>query len=190
MSDREELEQRRDALETRLQEVVTELVDAIVEDIPGFVLRSARTAFVDAVDYAEELDPSEVKALKADLESRGRDIASEVDGRLRDFDIWLDDRIAAAEGKTLEPNSEVWSVLQSIADEAEGALADAGIPVPEDGFGLTYRVPTWFIAGSYPPGLIEKYWTQLSLVRELDVEIAERDLERRKEQVAQLWDQN
>ena len=61
----DDLHQQRDEQAARIMDSVKELVGVIVHDVPVFVLREVRRAFVASLVFSEGLDEAAVKALKA-----------------------------------------------------------------------------------------------------------------------------
>jgi len=184
----EELKSRRDTQLTRLEAVIQELIAVISSDVTPFVQREMRRIFVAAGAYAETLDDDAVKRIKSTLVERAGGLQRELADKLSSTALWAGDDVPTAEGKTLEPNTAVWDVLQGLATSTATIARDLGFTEPEDGWDIVYRTPTWFIEGAYAPGLIEKYWTQLSLLRELDAEIGEAEAVERAERLAARWD--
>lgn len=187
----DELRARLEAQSARLDEVIAELTSAICTDVPAFVARSARQVFVaQPLEHAAAQGEDEIRRLKQALGEHGERIASAARSTLDDRALWRSGDVPDGDSKSLEGNAALWHAVQEIARQTEEALRELGLqPAPgRDDLGLVYRTPTWFIDGKYPPGLVEKYWTQLALLRDLEHRITEETERQQREALGQRWD--
>ncbi len=184
----DDLHKQRAEQAARIMDSVNELVGVIVHDVPAFVLREVRRAFIAAMAFSEGLDEDAVKTLKARAGAFGEEISASLAKALEQDALWLDVEGGEMGGKTLEANLVVWRTLQGVAETTSGLLREVGFPEPEDGFGVVYKTPTWFIERRYAPGLIDKYWTQLALLRHLDQEIDQHTKVLRRVTLESRWD--
>ncbi|MBQ4359448.1 MAG: hypothetical protein II767_04260 [Proteobacteria bacterium] len=177
-----EIERAKDQLKPQ----ILSICDVIVGDIPNFVLRQVRAAFIEDVSYAESKSDAELTELKARIAAFGADLAKEIREKLTaDMETWWGPQVKLEKtGKTLEGNESIWAVLSGIAPRIAKFMESEGIRPTE----IRYTTPARFIEGKYLPGMIEKYWAQLSALRALEDERTAADGEARRQRQADRWD--
>lgn len=179
-----ELKARKDVQRQRLMSGINELVDLIVTDIPAYVIRELKKAFVNNLGFAEATDDQGVVALKRSAAAFANTLAEDMRANLAAEPLWLGPDVALGEGKCLDANLPLTQCLQDIAGRTAAFFADKGLGQVE----LQYKCPTWFIEGRYAPGMIEKYWSQLALLREMEQEIIALEIEQRRLSQSTRWD--
>lgn len=188
MSDKtlEQLDEQIEAIKAKLQTQITELVDIIVNDLPDYALKNIRKAFIEDVDEAEKKSDEELKAFKGRVAEFGQTLKTDVRASLLDdMEIWWGADVSVdGAGKTLNGNQAVSSRLSVITERICAFIQDENLK-PID---IEYHTPARFIDGKYPPGMIEKYWSQITILRAAEEERAELDREARKARVADRWD--
>jgi len=183
------LESLHEAIQTsraKLRLQVEALCEVITEDLPGYVLKKVRAAFVNDVDFAEAKTDVELVALKQNIADFGVALSERVQSHLLSDmeDWWGPDISLEAAGKTLNGNHMVWRKLEAIGTDIEKFIVDAGL----EPMSVQYKTPAYFIDGKYLPGLIEKYWAQLAALRAVEEELALTEQEARKTRQASRWD--
>lgn len=170
----------------QLKPQIEAICDVIVNDLPNFVLKQVRNAFIEDVSFAESKKDEELVALKERIAAYGQSLASEVREKLlADMDAWWGAAVSVEKtGKTLEGNVAIWNILSQIEPRLSEFIANEGLKSVE----IHYSTPARFIEGKYLPGMIEKYWAQMTALRALESERAEADQEARKTKQASRWD--
>lgn len=182
----EQLDEQISSIKSKLQVQITELVDIIVNDLPDYALKHVRKAFIEDVEEAEKKSDAELKAFKARVTEFGQELKSDVRASLlEDMEIWWNSDVAVeSAGKTLNGNQAVFSRLSVITERIREFIRNENLKAIE----IEYHTPARFIDGKYPPGMIEKYWSQITILRAAEAERAELDREARKARAAERWD--
>ena len=188
MSTVDELRASHEDQKERLGSVIDELIEVIVSDINPFLEREMRKVFVASGDFGAGFDDDKVLEIKKKLADQAEELGDKLKAKLGEQSLWIGEEVPSAEGKTLERNEMVWAELQSLSTTVVDTAKEIGFEEPDEGWDIIYRTPTYFIDGVYAPGLIEKYWTQLQVMRQLEEEINEAEKELQKEQLAERWD--
>ena len=188
MSDKtlEQLDEQIDAIKAKLQLQISELVDLITNDLPDYALKNIRRAFIEDVDFAEQKSDAELAEFKAKVAEFGKQLSCDIKkSLLEDMNDWWGAEISLdAAGKTLEGNEKIHHKLDVIATRIIDFLDKENLQKIE----VVYHTPARFIDGKYPPGMIEKYWSQLAILRAAEEERSILDREARKARLAQRWD--
>ncbi len=184
--DLETLNREIEDAKVQLKPQIESICDVICNDLPNFVLKQVRAAFIDDVTYAESKSDSELSALKTRIAEFGNNLKAEIRSKLvADMETWWSATVSLERtGKTLEGNNGVWAVLSEIAPKISAFIAGEGMAT----LSITYATPARFIDGKYLPGMIEKYWAQLAALRALEEERIAVDNEARKTRQASRWD--
>lgn len=182
----ETLDSEIEKTKSQLRPQIEAICDVIVNDLPNFVLKQIRTAFIEDVAFAESKNDAELVALKGRIAEFGKSLSDEIRSMLlADMNAWWGAEVSIEKtGKTLEGNDAVWKVLSQIEPRLNDFIWKEGIKAIE----IHYTTPARFIEGKYLPGMIEKYWAQMTALRALENERAEADQEARKENQASRWD--
>lgn len=170
----------------QLKPQIEAICDVIAGDLPNFVLRQVRAAFIEDVKFAESKSDSELVDLKARIASFSQELASSIRGALlSNMEYWWGNDVSLEKtGKTLEGNEKIWAILATIAPKIADFIKSEGLNAVE----IRYTTPARFIEGKYLPGMIEKYWSQLVALHALEEEKAAADNEARKTKQASRWD--
>lgn len=185
----EELESQQQQLTEQVMVLAREITAAIAEDITTFMNREVRRRFIEAVDFAESVDDTKVREIKDAIQQQSEALGVDLKETLANEALWLIPPPEGELGKQLEPNQGVWSALQRLALGAAEFLAAFHFPADNDeGFVIAYRPPSYFVAGKYLPGLVEKYWKLLSRRQRLADEVSAIDLEQRRKTLVERWD--
>lgn len=170
----------------QLKPQIEAICDVIVNDLPNFVLKQVRAAFIEDVSFAESKKDEELVELKARIAAFGQTLSSDIHQRLlSDMDAWWGDAVSIEKtGKTLEGNDQIWNILSEIKPRLTQFIQGEGLVAVD----FKYATPARFIEGKYLPGMIEKYWAQLTALKALQNERIEADREARKTKQATRWD--
>lgn len=181
-----ELNDSIEAVKSQLRLQIEELVDVVSGDLPGYVLKAVRRAFIEDVEFAEKRTDAELADFKDRVAEFGQKLSDETRAALMaDMETWwgagVDHQLV---GKTLEGNAKIWSILVEIGDKTLAFIEREGLKA----IALTYATPARFIDGKYPPGMIEKYWSHLATLRGLEEELLLASEASRKTRQASRWD--
>ena len=181
-----ELDEEIAGIKERLSGQISELVEIIVNDLPGYALKNIRRAFIEDVDFAESKSDAELTEFKARIGEFGTKLSEEIRTSLLENleDWWGKDVSLDNAGKTLNGNAKIRAKLDVINVRLSDFMAKENLKAID----IHYTTPARFIEGKYPPGMIEKYWAQLGILRTAEAQRAELDLEARKARLAQRWD--
>ena len=182
----EELNEQIDAIKAKLQLQISELVDIICNDLPEYALKNIRRAFIEDVDFAEQKSDAELAEFKARVGEFGKKLSQDVrTSLLEDMDAWWGNQVSIeGAGKTLDGNPVIPRKLSVISERIKAFLEAEHLQKID----IEYHTPARFIDGKYPPGMIEKYWSQLAILRTAEEERSILDREARKARLAQRWD--
>ena len=189
MSEHETLDTLKNEIENarnQLKPQIEGICGIIAGDLPNFVLRQVRTAFIDDLEFAKSKSDDELRALKGRIADFGKSLADEVKvSLLSDMEQWWGKDVSLSQtGKTLDGNARVWQILSTIPKKIGDYIRKEGLVAPE----IKYTTPARFIEGKYLPGMIEKYWVQLAALRALEDELHAAEIEAGKAEQASRWD--
>lgn len=163
----------------------------LAEDLPAFVVREVKKAFLASPAFADSLSDEVVAAIKAEGVRAGREGAEAAMAALAGQDPWLAgveqlaDNEAAA---TFEDNPAVWAAVESISAVVVNILERHGFPPPDGGFDVTYRQPAFFVGGRHMKSVAEHYWRALREMRELQLRREQLSASARAEELGRRWD--
>ena len=182
----EQLDEQIETIKAKLQLQISELVTIITNDLPDYALKNIRRAFIEDVDFSEKKSDAELAEFKAKVNDFGKLLANVVrTDLLADMNDWWGPEISLdAAGKTLDGNPKIHEKLAAIATRIADFLEKEKLQKID----IVYHTPARFIDGKYPPGMIEKYWSQLAILRAAEEERAILDREARKARLAERWD--
>ena len=189
MREEDTLQTLKNEIETarnQLKPQIEGICGIIAGDLPNFVLRQVRLAFIEDLAYAQSKDDEALRALKGRIAAFGRVLSEEIKtSLLSDMALWWGQNVSLSQtGKTLEGNTGIWQILSGIPERILAYIRKEGI-VPLD---IVYTTPARFIEGKYLPGMIEKYWVQLAALRALEDALQAAELEAGKAVQASRWD--
>jgi len=184
-----ELREQERLIRERTVAIAKETIEVLAIDLPLFVEREVKRAFVADPDFAERLDDDAVRAIKDDIRDRATATAAAVVASLQEWDLWLGGYARVEGAKTFEDYPELWDRVCAIGQPAQEILAAHGFPgAKEAAEAIRYRQPKWFINGRLLTTLAEKYWRSMGELASVRAELEALDLQHRREALKQRWD--
>ncbi len=182
-----ELEQQAALHRSRVLEVAAEIKALLAEDLPKYVERELKRAFVSAPDFAATLDDETLRSLKEAIRSRRQSRTGEVLAALDLEDQWFPaDATADDERKSISENEPLWTTVNAICDVVTELRQEYGFPAASEP--IEYRPPTWFIGRRYLPSLSEKYWRHVTELAEVESQIGAINDEVSRADLTARWD--
>ncbi len=183
-----ELEQHIIILRERLVQIAAEVKALLAEDVPKFLERELKRAFVSHPDFASTLSDSALRTLKADIKSGGESATRDMLAAVEDNALWFAGAAAADDAKkSIAENEALWSAISDVVCGALDAIrAKYAFPA---GPPSSYKPPTWFIGRRYLPSLSEKYWQLLRELHETETQIGQTRSESAKVDLTRRWDE-
>lgn len=163
----------------------------LAEDLPEFLAREVKRAFLASPSFADSCSDEIVAAIKADVRAAGAAAAQSVLADLGSDEPWLagvEHLGDAAEPTSFEDNPTVWSVVTSVQSVTTKLLQGHGFPPPPGGFDVRYRQPAFFVGGRHMKSVAEHYWKALSEVSELRRRRDQLSAAARSDELARRWD--
>ena len=163
----------------------------LAEDLPEFLAREVKRAFLASPSFADSCSDEIVAAIKADVRAAGAAAAQSVLADLGSDEPWLagvEHLGDAAEPTSFEDNPTVWSVVTSVQSVTTELLQGHGFPPPPGGFDVRYRQPAFFVGGRHMKSVAEHYWKALSEVSELRRRRDQLSAAARSDELARRWD--
>jgi hypothetical protein len=182
----EQLDELLENHKSKLSAQILEIVDLITGDLPDFVLKTVRHAFIEDVNFSEQKSDEELSTFKKHVSEFGQSLSSELrQSLLADMNNWWGQQVSAENsGKSLDGNTAIKNKLNTINQKIAEFIQSEHLQPVE----INYKTPARFIEGKYLPGMVEKYWKQLQDLRAVEAKRAELDFEARKARLAQRWD--
>ena len=169
----EELNTEIAVREQRLTQVTADIRALLADDLPCFVEREAKRAFMARTNISGTLSDADVAQLKARATALGMETATAILKELEDPSAWETDGPVPEDRRSLAGCPGVWSRIALIEHGTLELLAEYGLaedtPTP-------YKPPAFFINGRFLPALAEHFWR-------LSIEL--RELRQRREQVSE-----
>ncbi len=184
--DNPDIEEKADLLREKILRDSQELTEILAEDLPKFLERQVKARFLDAFEFSDALDESQVKAIKDDVAATGQIAIDEIIPALKEDDIWLNAH--AGDEKLLEDNEAVWAEVQKICGYLAELLGRHSFPPSEQPVDDSYRLPTWFVGGRLCKSIVESYWRNVEDYRVLQKAIHTRGANERKKKLLAKWD--
>ena len=181
-----ELEQRSIMLRQRIRQVAEDVTELLTEDLPLFVERELKRAFINNPEFARTMSDETLQQLKTDISVRGRSGCEQVIQRLADESIWFPDSAPEESRHSIAQNTALWGVVSSICDDVVALREAYGFPVSETP--IQYRPPTWFIGRRYLPTLSEKYWKLVGELLDVESKMTEVKSEASQSELSQRWE--
>jgi len=163
----EELDAQIELRKKRFKQVTDDIRAVLREDLPAFVLREVKKAFLTHVEVASKMSKEDVAELKVRAASVAREIVASVDEALGDSALWLAPAEVPKNQRDISGATRVWAEVRRV----EAALAEL-----LDAYGLRgsetplYKAPAYFVKGNYLPSLAEHYWRLVHEVQELEAQ--------------------
>jgi hypothetical protein len=181
-----ELEQRSVMLRARIRQVAEDVVALLSEDLPLFVEREVKRAFVNNPQFAAKMTDDTLQALKEDVRSGGLTGRDEVVSGLGDDALWFPDAAPEESRNSIAQNTALWAAVSGICSVVGDIRERYGFPEPENP--IQYKPPTWFIGRRYLPTLSEKYWKLIGELLEVESKAADVINEASKSELSQRWE--
>lgn len=180
----DELQEHIRFVQQKIAQIRDDVLATFKEDFPKFVEREVKRAFLENAEHSASMSEQALKALKAEMVGVGAKATVAVLADLTDSTLWVTTG-APESTKTLESNTELWAVVNGIADAVNQLLEKHGFPGPHT---VAYKSPTWFIAGKYMPSLAEAYWRWNGDLSESRGKVAEMTDKVKKDDLLTRWD--
>jgi len=184
----EELKQQEAFIREKTAEIARDAIAILNVDLPLFVEREIKRAFIADPDFGEKLSDEQLRALKEEIRQRGKRKAEEITARLQDAELWMAGNRFLEGAKSLEDHRELWALVDEIAGVTRELLAEHGFPPAAQGADIRYRQPTWFISSRLMTTVAEKYWRKMMEWAEVRRELEELDNQSRREALKPRWD--
>ena len=162
-----ELENLLELRTEKLWQVVGEIIALLSEDIPGYMVKQTKVAFLGHVERAETMSVAAVKELKQDAVRIGSELAGSVSTKLSERAVWLAAPTEVDDIRSLAAASEVWSIVGEVETALGSLLRSCDLLGPEEAVSA-YKAPMYFVGGRYFPSLSEHFWKLLKEIRELE----------------------
>ena len=179
-----EIDDQIDLRKARLDSVIADIRAILVDDIPGFFKRQAKSAFLSNPEKAHLLSRDEVGSLKANIADSGAAAAKTLNDRLGDANKWMASPSDVNDARTLVDCTEVWMEVRSIEATLQAVLEGAGL----DASPPVYKAPLYFVNGRYFPALAEHFWRLLAEIHRLKEERGEAESDRVRDSLTSKWD--
>ncbi len=185
----QELREKQAWIREKTEQLMAEVLKVLQIDLPLFVDRELKKAFVADPDFAEAMPDERIREIRRAARERGEAKARDIVERIRDLDLWLDGAKYAEGAKTLEDHHDLWRVVDEISMVVRELLKDYGFPKQYvDTVEIHYRQPRWFISGVLLTTTAEKYWQKMAEYNAVAQELEELDLKTRREALKRRWD--
>lgn len=185
----EELKQQERFIRDKTMEVARDALQVLLADLPLFVERELKKAFIANPDFAEAMPDEQLLALKQEIRTRGTEAARAIVKELDVPALWMSGHTFLEGAKTLEDHKDVWAIANRISDVVKQILEKYGFPVAlRESLEIRYRQPSWFVAGRLMTTIAEKYWRKMTEWAEVQRELDELDNQSRREALKQRWD--
>lgn len=183
-----ELEQHVIILRERILAIAADVKGLLADDLPKFVEREVKRAFVSNPDFATTIGTDTLKRLKADIQADGEAGTARILAALEDEALWFCDSPGDDDPrKSISENKALWDVVSTIAVVVTDLFERYGFPAgPEP---VTYRAPSWFIGRRYLPSLSEKYWRHVRDLAEARAQIGSIRTETARTELTKRWDE-
>lgn len=182
----EELDAQIAQRNQRFKQVIADIRAALEHDLPQFVARETKRAFLGHPDVAERLGPQRIKDLKERSAALGPDLASRVSTALMDEALWHAETTVPANTRDISSASAVWAEVQHVETELHSLLDEFGLAEAEP---PRYKAPAYFINGLYLPGLAEHFWRLMHEVEELRAQREKIQRDEVRARLEAMWDE-
>jgi hypothetical protein len=182
-----ELHQHIETLRDQVRTVTLEIKEILRVDLPLFVDRELKSAFINHPDFAQTIDDDLLQDIKKALSSAGATKRDEILAALEDDALWLPSSDPNEDTKTsIDQNNAVWSIVSGICESVHALKVKFNFP-DVDGT-IQYKAPSWFIERKYLPSLSERYWRLIRELNEAQRQITESHASESKGHLARRWD--
>ncbi|MFT7624424.1 MAG: hypothetical protein ACI9WU_003611 [Myxococcota bacterium] len=182
-----ELEQHAIMLRARIMEVAEDVKALLVEDLPKFVEREMKRAFISAPGFASSIDDARLRKLKASVSAASSEATADIMKALTLDDLWLPaDATPDDSRKSMAENEPLWTAVSSICQAVTAVRSEYGFPAATQP--IEYQPPTWFIGRRYLPSLSEKYWREVRELAQVQGQLGEISTEVSRADLSRRWD--
>lgn len=181
-----ELEAQIEVRNNRFKQVIHDIRAVLEEDLPQFVARETKRAYLARTAVSEGLGVERVRALKQRSAEVGQQVAREISTALADEARWHSATEVPANTRDLTAAHEVWAVVSQVEAVLQGLLAEFGLADVEP---PRYKAPAYFVKGLYLPGLTEHYWRLIHEVQELGEQRRRVEADAVRERLEAVWDE-
>jgi hypothetical protein len=184
----EELHQHIATLRDQVVNVANEIRSLLEDDLPLYVERVIKKAFVGDDTLARNIDDDALRRLKADIKTTGADATQAIMAKLANDALWFPDDVGDDDSKrSIAANTAVWGIVSEITTSIQDLMDRYEFP-SDDANPLVYRPPSWFIGRRYLPSLSEKYWRYVRALSEASQHISEQHTTQSKDALSKRWD--
>jgi len=176
-----QIEQQAEQTRERVKQVKTEICALLADDLPEFVKRELKKAFLAHPDVSNAMSDDTLKQLQIDISTDGLKASRNVLDGIEDDSLWF----ISSTGKTISDNSELWSKVSVICATVAALKKNYGFP--SDNESTVYKAPTWFIGGRYLPTLSEKYWALLTELAGITAQLKAAESHDTQSELAKRW---
>ena len=184
----QELKELEQVIREKTISIARDAVSVFRVDLPLFVEREVKKAFIADPDFGEALSDEQLRALKQEIAARGQARAAELFEALEEWELWMQGVRHVDGARSLEAHEDLWIIVDRISEVVRDILEEHGFP--EQSWKKTeihYRQPTWFIAGLLMTTVAEKYWQKMKEWAEVKRELEELDIENRRKALKRRW---
>ena len=179
-----EIDDQIELRKTRLDAVIKDIRAILIEDVPGFFKRQAKSAFLANPERANALSRDEIRSLKTLIADKGTEAARILNDSLGDTAKWMASPSDVNDARTLVDCTEVWMEVRSVEAMLQGVLDGAGFDTSPP----IYKAPLYFVNGRYFPALAEHFWRLLAELHGLQEERGEALADRVRDSLTSKWD--
>lgn len=183
-----ELEQHAAILRERILQIAAEVKALLGDDLPRFVERELKRAFIGSPEFASTIDNDGLKRIKAAIQSRGEAGTKRILAALEDDALWFPESPGDDDARrSVADNKALWDVVSTISDDVNAILEEFGFPPGAEP--VAYKPPSWFIGRRYLPSLSEKYWRHVRELAEARAQIGSIRTEVARSELTRRWDE-
>jgi len=181
-----ELEAQIEVRKTRFKQVIHDIRMVLEEDLPLFVVRETKRAFLGHTEAAAALGKERVRALKQEATALGASVTREISDALADEALWHASTAVPANTRDIASATAVWEVVRRVEKAVHALLGGYGLADAEP---VAYKAPAYFVKGLYLPGLAEHYWRLIHEVQELAEQQRRIVADATKAELEAVWDE-
>ncbi len=182
----EELDEQLTLRKERFRQIITDIRAVLRDDLPVFVEREAKAAFLAHPETAANLSGEQVRDLKQRAKAVGERAVTRLEEALSGEDIWLEPADEPADARSLVAARGVWNQVRHVEEDLSTLLREFGLVGDA---APSYKAPVYFVGGRYFPALAEHYWKLLGELRALETKRAELDKRSVRERLETRWNE-
>ena len=181
-----EIDAQIEVRKNRFKQVINDIRMVLEEDLPLFVARETKRAFLAMPSVAEGLGQEQVRALKQRSVEVGQAVAREISEALAEEARWHAPTQVPPNTRDISAAAPVWEVVTRIETALQRLLGEFGLADAEP---VRYKAPAYFVKGLYLPGLAEHYWRLIHEVQELTEQQRQIVTDAIKVRLEAVWDE-